>query len=205
MDACRTLSFAITNGISLQAKRLPVVSRPVSCLLAIGLYAMSAGYLHAAERTGVTTKEFSISFPPKWHVETNKSDTILAGVSGEEPPFVTIYYAAEPDSQTNDARTSYKRFTNLSIADFIGSDILEAMITNSKWHSARTITYPNGTSEERLDLETGGVGARPICTFARRYHKKHVDVYFAFIADKTCEQGMPDFRKLESSITWKVQ
>ena len=171
----------------------------------MSLYAIFSGDTLAAELSNITTKGFSISFPPEWHVETNERDTILAGISGEKPPFVTVYYASEPESDANDDRASYKRFTNRSIAEFIGSDILEAMITNSKWHSARTITYPNGTSEERLDLETGNAGERPICTFARRYHRKHVDVYFAFIADKACEQGMPDFRKLESLITWTVQ
>ena len=118
-------------------------------MLIFMIFICPASNVFGADPTVISTKGFSITFPEKWHVETNHTGTILAGIKGEEPPFIIIYYAEKPE--TNDAKKleAYERMKKSSII----RQELDKKIAQSVWHSSETIQHADGIREELFDIE----------------------------------------------------
>lgn len=157
----------------------------------------------AGNQTVVQAKGFSISIPADFHVETDHKGTVLAGVKGETPPFIVIYYADSPASGDSSGRREFDRFRQSSIANFMG-DAGKKMLEESEWHHASSIDRRDGVHEERLDVQVAAPSGAAMCAFMRFYHNApHVEVYLAGAFDCSCAQAQPTFDAIADSIVWK--
>jgi hypothetical protein len=159
------------------------------------------------EPTTIDTRGFSVSFGEMWHVATDHNGTILAGVRGEEPPFIIIYYADHFTDTDRAKRDAFERMKRSSIADFIG-DGGRSLVDASKWHRHDTVHRPDGITEEQLDLDADtrddNGKAVELCSFIRFYHSApHAELYLAFLMNKPCDEARVEFDSFERSIIWK--
>ena len=157
------------------------------------------------EPTTIDTGGFSVTFGEKWHVSTDHKGTILGGVRGEEPPFIIMYYA---DPDTDRAKgILLEHMKQSSIADIMG-DGMRRMIEDAKWHRHDTVHKPDGTTEERLDVEifTRNDEGRTVevCSFIRFYHDApRAELYLVFTSDKPCAAARAEFDSFEKAIVWR--
>jgi hypothetical protein len=186
--------------------------RTFTALLLVALLSAPAYAAHRGAWTGepttISTRGFSITFPAKWHVETDDLGAVFAGINGEMPPFIILYFVDEPNSANPEEWARFEREKNRSIADVMGEKGAK-MIVESDWHLSETIQHLNGIREERLDFEGTAMdkeSGRPqkLCGFVRFFHNApHAEVYLAFTAPGPCEQAWAEFEDLIDSIVWK--